>query len=317
MRTLDLDRVRDVWSAEDVFPDPDFPLNVLFANPQPPIPLHVHHEFLELTLVYGGHAVHRVENEVYPIRAGDVFVIQGEKKHGFEQLADLYLVNVVVDERRFLRPFSELRRNPYFQVLFHLEPHFRQKHRFESRLVLTPEELSYAMSLIETLHGELTQRVLGFQAIATGIFLQIVGFCCRCYKKTQPPLTQNLIRIGTILNRIQSRYHEPIQMQDLVKLSGMSERNLQKTFREATGFSPIQYLLRTRIAAACYLLSTSTDSITDIAFRVGFNDSNYFARQFHKLVGITPRKYRKSHQKSPILLPFAHGFSESHVPPLP
>lgn len=317
MRTLDLERFREVWSAEDVFPDPDFPLNVLFANPQPLIPLHTHQDFLELTFVYGGHAVHRVEDDAYPIRAGDVFVIQGEKKHGFEELADLYLVNIVVDEKRFLRPFNELRRNPYFQVLFHLEPRFRQKHHFESRLVLTPEELSYAMTLIETLHSELTQRVLGFQAIATGIFLQIVGFCCRCYKKTQPPLTQNLIRIGTVLNYIQSRYYEPIQMEDLVNLSKMSERNLEKVFREATGFAPIQYLLRTRIAAACYLLSTTRDSITDIAFRVGFNDSNYFARQFHRLLGITPRAYRKSHQKSPILLPYGHGFSESHVPPLP
>ena len=48
-----------------------------------------------------------------------------------------------------------------------------------------------------------------------------------------------------------------------------------------------------RINRAAELLTTTDRSITDIAFDVGFNDSNYFSRQFRKTLGVTPRAFRK------------------------
>jgi AraC family L-rhamnose operon transcriptional activator RhaR/AraC family L-rhamnose operon regulatory protein RhaS len=46
---------------------------------------------------------------------------------------------------------------------------------------------------------------------------------------------------------------------------------------------------------AADMLRRGAESITDIAFTVGFSDSNYFTRQFRKLVGVSPRTYRQQH----------------------
>ncbi|MEP3932587.1 helix-turn-helix transcriptional regulator, partial [Rhodopirellula bahusiensis] len=56
---------------------------------------------------------------------------------------------------------------------------------------------------------------------------------------------------------------------------------------------PIKYLIQVRIQEASRLLRSTDRSITDIAFDVGFSDSNYFSRQFRTHLGLSPREYRK------------------------
>ena len=63
---------------------------------------------------------------------------------------------------------------------------------------------------------------------------------------------------------------------------------------EMTHQTPMDYLNRQRIEQACYEISTTDDSITDIAYRNGFNDLSYFIRTFKKYKGTTPGKYKKS-----------------------
>jgi len=74
----------------------------------------------------------------------------------------------------------------------------------------------------------------------------------------------------------------------------MSRSNLMRVFRKATGQTPIEYLLRLRIQKAMELLRNSSLSITEIALEVGFNDSNYFTRQFRRVLGETPRSFRRA-----------------------
>lgn len=57
------------------------------------------------------------------------------------------------------------------------------------------------------------------------------------------------------------------------------------------GVSPVEYLTRLRLKMAAPLFMMP-ENITSIAFRVGFEDSNYFARQFRKYAGLTPTEFR-------------------------
>jgi AraC-like DNA-binding protein len=48
---------------------------------------------------------------------------------------------------------------------------------------------------------------------------------------------------------------------------------------------------------ACRLLQQSNQNISEIAYQVGFNDSNYFTRQFDRMIGMTPRSFRQKAMK--------------------
>jgi transcriptional regulator GlxA family with amidase domain len=73
----------------------------------------------------------------------------------------------------------------------------------------------------------------------------------------------------------------------------MSKRHFIRSFQAAMGISPIAYLVQLRVTRGAALLLRAELSVTEIAFKVGFGDSNYFARQFHKLLGVTPSQYRQ------------------------
>jgi transcriptional regulator GlxA family with amidase domain len=104
---------------------------------------------------------------------------------------------------------------------------------------------------------------------------------------------RSLLRMGEIISYMEASYAEPISLPDLAKAARMSESTLVRNFRKGLGFSPIDYLIRLRISKACELLRHSDDEIISIALRVGFSDSNYFWRQFRKVMGQSPREFRR------------------------
>jgi len=99
-----------------------------------------------------------------------------------------------------------------------------------------------------------------------------------------------------MLSQIDREPERDLSLASMAESSAMSERSFLRHFREATGFSPADYVIRTRIRRALQLMDQAGSqlSVTEIAFRCGFNDSNYFARQFRRVTGISPRAYRSS-----------------------
>jgi two-component system response regulator YesN len=64
-------------------------------------------------------------------------------------------------------------------------------------------------------------------------------------------------------------------------------------FKQASGATFTDYLTRTRIDKAKSLLLGSNFNITEIAYKVGYSDSNYFSTVFKNSEGMTPSAYRK------------------------
>ena len=92
---------------------------------------------------------------------------------------------------------------------------------------------------------------------------------------------------------IQENYSRRISRLAVARAVGVSEDYLGRIFRQELGISPVEYLNRYRIKEARSLLIQGCASITDVAGQVGFDDPAYFSRAFRKLVGRSPRDYRK------------------------
>ncbi|WP_431312582.1 helix-turn-helix domain-containing protein [Psychromonas marina] len=78
----------------------------------------------------------------------------------------------------------------------------------------------------------------------------------------------------------------------------LSTRRLSGDIKKHTDKSFNQYLHKIRIRNAIQLLLYSDICITDIAFQVGYSDSNYFSSMFKDIMGITPSNYRNKEKLS-------------------
>ena len=85
-----------------------------------------------------------------------------------------------------------------------------------------------------------------------------------------------------------------IPMKDVAKRFGLSQRSLNRRFREAIGLSPLDYLQGIRVDAAKELLHTTNLTVAEVSFRVGYQDQGHFNRIFQRHMAISPREYRKT-----------------------
>ncbi len=275
-----------------VFRDAEFPFHVgrgLLSTRR--FPMHTH-DFAELVIIFGGQAVHRTGGCDYPICAGDIFLIQGDRSHGFTDARDLDIANIMYDPRLLDIPGEPLKKIPGYHALFVLEPRYRPAHDFQSRLRLGPKDLPHVSELVTRMEKECSASQCGYQAMTTSLLLQLVTFLSRRYSGIKTTAGQSLLRVASVISHIENHYQDPITLGSLAGLAHMSPNQLLRVFRQATDLSPIDYLIRFRVNKARKLLLETDWSITDIAFRVGFTDSNYFTRQFRKISNITPREFR-------------------------
>lgn len=91
-------------------------------------------------------------------------------------------------------------------------------------------------------------------------------------------------------------YQEPLTLESLAQLAGLSVSHYSRLFKKVIGYSPIDYLTHLRMDRAKELLVLSDYRLKSIAHSVGYGDEFYFSRIFKKVVGLSPREYAKRHR---------------------
>lgn len=91
---------------------------------------------------------------------------------------------------------------------------------------------------------------------------------------------------------LQDNYGRDVKLSAVAQRFDMSVRSFNRRFKNATGKSPLQYLQEIRIETAKDLLKTSNLSISEIAYRVGYQDMGHFTGLFKKFLATTPSDYR-------------------------
>lgn len=97
--------------------------------------------------------------------------------------------------------------------------------------------------------------------------------------------------IEEIVHLFNTHYSDTFNICELAKKHNISTSWLTRLFKKHLNMSPQQYLTKVRIEKAKLLLS-STNSIKEIAFTVGYSDPLYFSRVFRKITGMSPSEYR-------------------------
>ena len=106
------------------------------------------------------------------------------------------------------------------------------------------------------------------------------------------------VRIGRHLLRAKdladSRYAEPLTVDDLARAAGYSRAHFSQEFRRVFGESPHAYLLTRRLERAAALLRTTDYTVADICVLVGLTSVGSFTTSFVRMYGLKPTDYRAS-----------------------
>ena len=167
---------------------------------------------------------------------------------------------------------------------------------YESYLKRLSEKYSVSYDNLKNVYVSLKEKKLTKEKIDTLIF-PLCQMLELAYMKNKTENYEKLCLEEKIERYLKSNHTENITVSDIAKHFLCSESHISHIFKKQTGKSIREYINNLRISDAKTLLEYSGLTITEIAFSVGFTDSDYFSNVFKKYVGISPMTYRRKLKK--------------------
>lgn len=255
------------------------------SHPRYIMSYHWHVEYEIIRILQGSLSV-TLDEKSFTAEVGDViFVHSGILHSGIPE--DCVYQCIVFDINAFLKLNTVCAE--YMQKIIHQE--IMIYHHFSSKY---PKILDAVSSFFQAM----LEKRPGYEMIVIGQFYHFFGliFSNHYYLESMPKARRDykrILQLKQVVDFIEKNYTSPITLQQLSASVSMSPKYFCRFFSEMTHQTPMDYLNRQRIEQACYQLSTTNDSITEIAYQNGFNDLSYFIRTFKKYKGITPGKYKR------------------------
>ncbi len=104
-------------------------------------------------------------------------------------------------------------------------------------------------------------------------------------------------RIAQAVEFLEENLREPLQLERVAAVAGISPSHFCVIFQQETGHSPMEYLIQMRLRHACELLETTDLAVKDIAREVGYQDPGYFGKAFRCQYGVSPGEYREANRR--------------------
>src|SRR5712691_10058012 len=95
------------------------------------------------------------------------------------------------------------------------------------------------------------------------------------------------------IQTMHTHLHERLTLEDLASVAYLSPSHFHRVFCRLIGIPPGEFLSALRLQAARRLLVTTSLSVTDICFEVGYTSTGSFTTRFTHLVGLSPRLLRQ------------------------
>lgn len=99
--------------------------------------------------------------------------------------------------------------------------------------------------------------------------------------------------VETVVARMRNRPHEPLNLAEMAAFAGVSRCHFDRVFRNVTGLCPRHFQTALRLRAATRLLLTTSFSVTEICFAVGYESLGSFVTRFTQAFGLSPQRVRQ------------------------
>ena len=241
--------------------------------------LHCHNHY-EIYYLIAGKRRYFIENRIFAIKPGCVVLIPKETLHKTTAISSDLHERVLLNVGDIWVP-EELK--PVFSLYC---------------LQIPPAEHPYMEKVLNRIGWEYQHADRFSTQMIQNYLYELLVFLTRLYESNGLSVLPD--RSDSVIEKAAQymceHFAESLTLQSVAKEFSLCREYFSVKFKEMTGFGFNEYLTQLRIAHAASLLSTTDLSITEISYRCGFNDSNYFSTVFRKIKGQNPKKYAKSVQ---------------------
>jgi AraC-like DNA-binding protein len=263
--------------------NPPFPIDLHIWN-LPVAPLHTHEDFYEVFLVTHGEIQYTINHQDFTLKKMDLSFVRPTDLHSFKSIngakkaqhlnicikSDFLpqLINVI-DERLF----SLIHQTSEPIILSLSDDDFKLLNYLKEKVIQLPA----------------TEKEQQRNAIIL-LLINMLSLLSLNYK-----IDQNFpLWFSALLQTISSTEFLEKSVQDIYEISPYSAPMLIQYFKNYLNVTPLEFLTRKKMDYACNLLRNTNYTVLDICERVGYNSLSHFTQAFKKIIGFTPKDYRKN-----------------------
>lgn len=250
---------------------------------------HTHsHDCLELSVVLSGEALYTINNVSYSVKRGEVVLFNPHIPHSVHIPKQAHYADMHIGMQNFTLPDGQI-------------DHFNLPHQFP--IIKLAKTADSFFSCCEEILMECRQRNAGQYMMFESLGIKLFLLLYRELQAETPHISEFKSTfdypekrkvVDFMIHYIDAHYMEEISLDTFSKDMYLSQVYLSKIFKEETNSSPINYLIKTRLAKAKQLLESDDLPINLIAKQVGYDDAYHFSKLFKKYYGYPPSRVRIS-----------------------
>jgi xylan 1,4-beta-xylosidase len=256
------------------------------------------HEDMEFLLILKGEIALYKDNVVYHLKPGDLAFINSHHYHSTQKISKENLILILQIQPDFIEKFE-----PAIKKMF-----FKFTYARDNKREQPPKELVQAVrSHICRIMWEKRTKNSGYKMVIESSLFSILGTLLRDvehdirsdqFSFSNQEYMDIHSRLKKIVDYIENNYQEKPSLEEIALQENITESYLSRFFKKYMDCGFRDYLNTFRLNKSLQKLIETEDSITNIAYDVGFSNLNTFNSLFHKFHGSTPSKWRQIHKKT-------------------
>jgi YesN/AraC family two-component response regulator len=244
------------------------------------------HTFFEIYYLLSGERYYFIKDRTFLVKQGDLVLIAPRTLHKTTAIGLQSHERILI---YFDGEFALSQSQDFSDSVTHL-------FMVHPLIRLTPPDQNQIEFLLQQMCREIRDQRSGYVPMLQACLLQLLVYCLRhqlsnITNSEHPSLMHQ--KISDIVRYINQNYPQPLTLPFIADRFAISPYYLSRSFKEATGFTFVEYVNNVRIKEAQRLLKESHQKVIYIAEQVGFGSIAHFGRVFKAVTGHSPLYYRR------------------------
>lgn len=244
------------------------------------------HSFYEVCFVLDGQGDFLINDEIFKIKKGDLFIAKPNELHEIISSKENHLA--IYYWAYTLIPFGKGSKTDLGMLL----------DRLENSSIYISTDNSYISEILHRLKKEAIGNQIAYQSIIKMLIKELIIETARTYtnkitfEPSKKTVSHEEVVVATIARYLKDNYTHSVSLEEISAQVYLSPRHISRLFKKVKGITIKSYAMEVRLNIAKQLLLEADISITNVAYETGFQDVRHFSTVFRKNIGKSPSEYR-------------------------